>query len=571
MLRRSRALCFLLAVILVLSGALPVSAAYENAHVNTGNQRRDIVQVALTQLGYREGRNNDTKYGDWYGMSNQPWCAMFVSWCANQAGIGSGVLKKSSLANPNNFGITYYNGASYTPRSGDLFFNKQFRHVGIVYYVDGDYFYTLEGNSNNNGSYDGIGVFSLKRRISSFYFGVPKYLGAEDCTYTKGSEAAHPHKVYYKCSTCGDLYYNGEYAAAEDCKTCIMENCTHQYDDWQQQDSTHSHICSLCTKEESGKHSWKTKVTAKADCTKSGTQEKTCKVCGIIKTETIPQSTQHSYTAWEQVDESTHTRSCTVCKKEQTEKHSFPEQWSSDETGHFYTCVCGMKQEVQPHDFSESCEGGCVVCGYAGENIHSFAEQWSNDAENHWYACENCAQLGSLAAHAFENACDRQCDICGYGRETTHNYGQVLLADESGHWRQCTVCGEKADLAAHSDQAVVRSVNCGDCGYLLTHVHSFDTVLQDKQGHWGVCACGEQEEAQGHDWENSDICPVCQTKKPLALWQWGLLIGIPVLAAATAVLIVLIKKRKKKPAGKTAEPEPAAPSENTADPQQTEV
>ena len=46
--------------------------------------RDDIVDMAISQLGYTEGPNNDTKYGDWYGLPNQPWCAMFVSWCANQ-------------------------------------------------------------------------------------------------------------------------------------------------------------------------------------------------------------------------------------------------------------------------------------------------------------------------------------------------------------------------------------------------------------------------------------------------------------------------------------------------------
>jgi len=547
MLRRLRLLCLLLAAVFLLYIPLPVRAAYENTHINTGNQRRDIVQVALTQLGYREGKNNDTKYGDWYGMPNQPWCAMFVSWCANQAGIGGNVLKKASLANPHSFGITYRNGASYRPRSGDLFFNKQFRHVGIVYYVEGDYFYTLEGNSNNNGSFDGIGVFSLKRRISSFYFGIPQYLGAEDCTYQKGSDTAHPHKIYYKCTDCGDLYYNGEVETISDCRTCIMENCDHQYGPWSQANNEHSRICSQCTKTESGKHSWKTKVLEKADCTKVGKQEKTCKICNFTVTEIIPQSTKHVYTAWKQTDSTTHTRSCTVCKQEQTQKHSFSTQWNADASGHFHACVCGLQQDVQPHDFQENCEGGCGVCGYVGENVHSFPETWSYDRENHWFECENCVQLGSIAAHVFENDCDPHCESCGYEREITHAYGDTLCADESGHWRQCAVCGNKTDIAPHSQQAVVRSVNCSDCNYLLQHTHSFNTVLKDKKGHWGVCICGEQTAPQAHGWAESKFCSQCQEKKPLAVWQWGILIGVPTLTAtAVATLVILIKRRKQK-------------------------
>ncbi|HBP25391.1 MAG TPA: hypothetical protein DD618_00340, partial [Acholeplasmatales bacterium] len=53
-----------------------------------------LVETALSQEGYVEGPNNDTKYGDWYGLSNAEWCAMFVSWCANQSGITTTIIPK---------------------------------------------------------------------------------------------------------------------------------------------------------------------------------------------------------------------------------------------------------------------------------------------------------------------------------------------------------------------------------------------------------------------------------------------------------------------------------------------
>ena len=37
-------------------------------------QRDDLVSVAVGQIGYCEEDNNDTKYGIWYGVNNQPWC-----------------------------------------------------------------------------------------------------------------------------------------------------------------------------------------------------------------------------------------------------------------------------------------------------------------------------------------------------------------------------------------------------------------------------------------------------------------------------------------------------------------
>ncbi|MPN28254.1 hypothetical protein SDC9_175695 [bioreactor metagenome] len=54
----------------------------------------DIVNVAQREIGYKEGYNKWTKYGEWYGLQNVSWCAMFVSWCANQAGISEDVIIK---------------------------------------------------------------------------------------------------------------------------------------------------------------------------------------------------------------------------------------------------------------------------------------------------------------------------------------------------------------------------------------------------------------------------------------------------------------------------------------------
>ena len=44
----------------------------------------DIVHTAQQQVGFVEGANNDNPYGIWYGMNNEPYCAMFVSWVFGQ-------------------------------------------------------------------------------------------------------------------------------------------------------------------------------------------------------------------------------------------------------------------------------------------------------------------------------------------------------------------------------------------------------------------------------------------------------------------------------------------------------
>ena len=79
--KTTRLLALLLCVMMVLP-CLPlgISAAYENTHVNTGNQIEDLIAVATTQIGYTEGNStsqmggtsggsgNYTKYGAWYGI-----------------------------------------------------------------------------------------------------------------------------------------------------------------------------------------------------------------------------------------------------------------------------------------------------------------------------------------------------------------------------------------------------------------------------------------------------------------------------------------------------------------------
>ncbi len=204
-----------LLVAIMLVGAIPISAsaAYENTYTNTGNQRDDIIGVAKTQLGYTEGANNATKYGTWYGLPNQPWCAMFISWCARQAGISKDILQNSAVAAPDAkyFNIPYYDGSSYTPQKGDLFFTKSWSHVGLVYYVDGSYFYTIEGNSNTTGSSEGTSVVTNRRKISNFYFGVPKYNSGAP-TYAKLSIDAKSlyvgQTITFTCDSDTADYYN---------------------------------------------------------------------------------------------------------------------------------------------------------------------------------------------------------------------------------------------------------------------------------------------------------------------------------------------------------------------------
>lgn len=123
-----------------------------------GNEQ--IVTIAKTQLGNEGGQ----KFWSWYGFDHrEPWCACFVSWCADQSGlIASGSVPRFSYCPT---GIEWFKNqgrwkdrGSYTPVAGTIiFFDWQENgvydgvsdHVGIVEKCEGGIVYTVEGNSGD--------------------------------------------------------------------------------------------------------------------------------------------------------------------------------------------------------------------------------------------------------------------------------------------------------------------------------------------------------------------------------------------------------------------------------------
>lgn len=142
-----------------------------------------IVTTARKQIGYREGANNDTKYGKWYGVNNQPWCAIFVSWVAASTPGGSAIIPKHAYTPA---GAQWFKDRDQwysKPQVGDIvYFNfpgdgvDRISHVGIVEKVNSDgSIFTIEGNTNNDGSREGNGVYRKQRRSGIVGYGRPKY------------------------------------------------------------------------------------------------------------------------------------------------------------------------------------------------------------------------------------------------------------------------------------------------------------------------------------------------------------------------------------------------------------
>lgn len=143
----------------------------------------NICEIALQEVGTVEVSDNKTKYGKWYGMNGQPWCAMFVSWVYNQAGLG----KKIAASTVRGFascdaGLKWFSKKNKLvpigeAQEGDIVFfqfdtDAQPDHVGIVVKNNTRLkrLVCVEGNTSpdNKGSQsNGGGVYKKRRSYAT--------------------------------------------------------------------------------------------------------------------------------------------------------------------------------------------------------------------------------------------------------------------------------------------------------------------------------------------------------------------------------------------------------------------
>ena len=168
------------------------------------------------EIGYHEGPNNDTKFGKYYGLNHEPWCAMFVSWCyatskprhplpAMQAGMSNGYAAVASGINwakahglfipswhaqPGDAICYGWDGTSSSPEN---------MHTGLVVSGGprGSLGHTIEGNRGDQvgrftfvvGSDVVLGCIDLNRLMN----GRPKVQIAAPKPDPQPRPRAHPH------------------------------------------------------------------------------------------------------------------------------------------------------------------------------------------------------------------------------------------------------------------------------------------------------------------------------------------------------------------------------------------
>lgn len=159
---KRRQILFYLFVLLLLLPAL-----CGGTHAAQPSSSSSIISAALSQLDYEEGPKGETKYGQWYGIPRGHWCDMFVSWCANEAGIPKSVFPRSAGCTTHvrlfdrmgRYQPSAARGGSYVPQPGDAIFFYDYvtypaanvvRHAGIVLCVENGFVFTIEGNTLTN-------------------------------------------------------------------------------------------------------------------------------------------------------------------------------------------------------------------------------------------------------------------------------------------------------------------------------------------------------------------------------------------------------------------------------------
>lgn len=162
-----------------------------------------VIQIALAEVDYLEkasnkdlysktanaGDKNYTKYG--YEMHKispavmdfpAPWCDAFVDWCFVQAfGIDMAKTLLHSFDDYTVQSAQYFknNGEWYSkPQRGDQIFFKNSSgicHTGLVYSVDNNYVYTIEGNTSSAPGVEANGGCVRRKAYSLGYNKIAGY------------------------------------------------------------------------------------------------------------------------------------------------------------------------------------------------------------------------------------------------------------------------------------------------------------------------------------------------------------------------------------------------------------
>lgn len=200
-LKKSKGIISVILTLLMIVSIIPMGTI--SASALTGDQRTDIINVAIGEMG----NTNGSKYT--FGAGNVSWCAYFIVWCARQANIDSSIIKTTGWADADDLGVKYYSRGSYTPKKGDIIIfdyvpystntpaSSYGDHVGLVEYVEGNTVHTIEGNSSPSPNAVRRHSYDLTNSNIKGY-GAPAYKGPTPSSHTVDTKYGKNFTAYPK-------------------------------------------------------------------------------------------------------------------------------------------------------------------------------------------------------------------------------------------------------------------------------------------------------------------------------------------------------------------------------------
>lgn len=164
-------------------------------------KREKVISTARNEIGTLENppNSNKTKYCEWYGLNGYAWCAMFVSWCFDKAGVPLGHIDDAKGYRYCPSAYNHWNSTNQitkNPQPGDIVLfdwegDGKCDHTGIFVKDSGDRktFVAIEGNTSLSNNSNGGQVMERKRHYAS-----AKAFVSPLCY---GSTFSVPHVVVY--------------------------------------------------------------------------------------------------------------------------------------------------------------------------------------------------------------------------------------------------------------------------------------------------------------------------------------------------------------------------------------
>ena len=342
-----------------------------------------------------------------------------------------------------------------------------------------------------------------------------------DCTFDDGVVTQEPTHYEegiktYTCTVCGRTK-----------EETIPKTTDHIFGDWAQYsvvEDKHIRECK-CGEVEIGDCTYDDGVvTQEPTHYEEGVKTYTCTLCGRIKTESVPKTTEHLFGDWapDATNKSKHIREC-KCGEIETGDCSFDSGKVTQEPSHVeegvktYTCTaCGRTKE-------ESIEKN---------DKHLFGEWYpsTESKDKHERACKcgeketgNCTfdngKITKEPSHFEEGVKTYTCTACGRTQKesvpktTEHSFGKWTPdeTNESKHIRECK-CGASETKDHNFDagkitkepthlETGVKKFTCTDCGFVREDIlnkisdHEWTEWTPDNDGktHTRLCKCGASE------------------------------------------------------------------------------